>query len=189
MAISPNVILVDVFDNEVGTAEKQQAHTTPMLHRAFSVFLYHDDKMLIQQRAEGKYHSAGKWANSCCSHPRPGESLTDAVPARMKEEIGFSCDVEELFDFVYFAKLGENLYEYEYDHVFIGEYSGEYTLNDEEAQAAQWISMDELQKQLLDTPEKFSVWFLSAAPRVITEIRRRKWRKLVAANKEQSKID
>lgn len=54
-----NLILVDVFDNPIGTADKRRAHTVPLLHRAFSVFLINDrGELLLQKRASGKYHSA-----------------------------------------------------------------------------------------------------------------------------------
>ncbi len=171
---SPNVILVDINDNPIGEMEKQEAHITPHLHRAFSVFLYSGNKMLIQQRALEKYHSGGKWSNCCCSHPRPGEETTEAVPRRMLEELGFNCDVEEIFTFIYYAYIEEDgIYEYEYDHVFIGEYNGEYVLNPEEAMSAEWIDMDELAKEVVQNPRKYSVWFLHCINRVIAEIKAR----------------
>lgn len=169
----PQLILVDTQDREIGSVSKSEAHQNPCLHRAFSVFLYSGDRMLIQQRADSKYHSGGLWANSCCSHPRPGESLAVAVPRRMQEELGFDCPVEKLFDFVYLCRFHDSLYEYEYDHVFLGEYHGEYVLNPEEAQAARWITLDALERELVENPTAFGVWFLTAAPRVIAEIRRR----------------
>lgn len=169
----PQIILVDINDRELGSIGKGEAHQSPRLHRAFSVFLYSGDRMLIQQRADSKYHSGGLWSNGCCSHPRRGESLAQAVPERMLEELGFDCPVEELFEFIYFSRFNDNLYEYEYDHVFLGEYSGEYILNPEEAQAARWIALDALERELVENPAAYSVWFLTAAPRVIAEIRNR----------------
>ncbi|MEG0853207.1 MAG: isopentenyl-diphosphate Delta-isomerase [Angelakisella sp.] len=169
----PQVILVDTCDREIGSAAKSEAHNSPRLHRAFSVFLYHGDSMLIQQRADEKYHSGGLWSNSCCSHPRPGESLAQAVPQRMQEELGFYCPVEEIFEFSYFCRFHDSLYEYEYDHVFLGEYNGTFTLNPEEAKAARWITLDELERELVENPTAYSVWFLICAPRVIAEIRNR----------------
>ena len=168
----PTLILVDTLDREVGTMPKSEAHKQPHLHRAFSVFLHNGRKMLIQQRAAHKYHSPMIWANSCCSHPRPNEELYTSVQNRMIEEIGFNCPVEELFSFVYLAKYNENLYEYEYDHVFLGEYKGEYTLNPEEAMDAKWIDIDDLEKDLVENPQKYAIWFISAAPRVIEHIRK-----------------
>lgn len=87
-----NLILVDVFDNPIGTADKRRAHTVPLLHRAFSVFLINDlGELLLQKRASGKYHSGGLWANACCSHPRVGEESIPSAEARLMEELGVTC--------------------------------------------------------------------------------------------------
>ena len=100
------LIWVDLFDNEIGSGDKLETHVKNQLHRAFSPFIVHDGKMLIQKRALEKYHSGGLWANACCSHPRWGESLLDAVQKRMEEELGIpqgSCEPKELFAFNYFT--------------------------------------------------------------------------------------
>lgn len=169
----PQVILVDTNDRPIGSEQKLAAHKTARLHRAFSVFLYNGDRMLIQKRAAHKYHSAGLWCNSCCSHPRPDEGLTAAVANRLQEELGLSAQVEEIFDFIYLAHFENGLYEHEYDHVFLGEYSGDVVPNPEEASETRWITLAELEQELVQNPTAYSVWFHTAAPRVITEIRRR----------------
>lgn len=169
----PQVVLVDTCDRPIGSEEKLAAHTSPRLHRAFSVFLYSGDRMLIQKRAAHKYHSAGLWCNSCCSHPRPDESLAVAVANRLQEELGLSARVEKLFDFIYLAHFENGLYEHEYDHVFVGEYSGTVVPNPDEASEIQWIALEELERELVENPTAYSVWFHTAAPRVIAEIRRR----------------
>jgi isopentenyl-diphosphate delta-isomerase len=169
-----DIILVDVFDNMVGLGTKEEVHRLGMLHRAFSVFLHHDGRMLIQKRASHKYHSGGLWSNACCSHPRNGETMLDSVKKRMYEEIRVECDVEEAFQFTYFHKFNDNLFEYEYDHVFIGEYGGDICLNSEEASDARWIDFDELASLMVRKPEQFSVWFLTAAPRVMEIIQKRR---------------
>jgi len=116
------VILVDENDNEIGVEEKISAHEEPpKLHRAFSVFIFNPQKqMLLQQRALSKYHSPGLWTNTCCSHPRPGESSEDAAHRRLMEEMGFDTDLMEAFTFTYKAPFDNNLTEWEFDHVFIG---------------------------------------------------------------------
>ena len=86
--MSDSLILTDLFDNEIGTLSKSEAHRLGRLHRAFSVFITDGDKMLIQKRHRDKYHSGGLWANACCSHPRFGETLDQAVPRRLLEELG-----------------------------------------------------------------------------------------------------
>lgn len=166
------VVLVDINDNEIRKEYKEVAHKTPMLHRAFSVFLYNDKKeMLIQRRALHKYHSPGLWANACCSHPAMGEDIKKSAMERMKDEIGIETDVKELFSFIYLNKFNESLYEYEYDHVFLGKYNGEVILNEEEVCDSKWIKLDELEKDLVNNPLKYSSWFIISAPRVISYIK------------------
>jgi isopentenyl-diphosphate delta-isomerase len=100
------IILVDIFNRQIGTAGKIEAHSRPRLHRAFSVFVHHEGKMLIQRRASHKYHSGGLWANACCSHPLDGERTEDAVRRRMEQELGVrNVNAEELFSFVYITAV------------------------------------------------------------------------------------
>ena len=92
------VVVVDKDDNALGQMEKMEAHETGTLHRAFSVFVFNSQsQMLIHRRAFSKYHSGGLWTNACCSHQRPGESTLDAAHRRLKEEMGFDCELEEEF--------------------------------------------------------------------------------------------
>lgn len=169
------LIWVDIFDNEIGSGDKLETHVKNQLHRAFSVFIIHDGKMLIQRRALGKYHSAGLWTNACCSHPRFGESLADAVQKRLEEELGIakgSCEVEELFSFNYFSQY-DGLSEYEIDHVFLTDYHGELQPDPEEIMELRWIDLDVLQKEMESNPQSFSTWFLIAAPRVLAYVNRK----------------
>src|SRR6185437_4712327 len=95
------VILVNERDEQTGTIEKIEAHQKALLHRAFSVFIFNGKgEMLLQKRASGKYHSPGLWANTCCSHPRPGEPVEVAARRRLKEEMGFETDLHKIFDFI-----------------------------------------------------------------------------------------
>src|ERR1700754_609781 len=117
------VILVDEHDTPLGTLEKIEAHQKALLHRALSVFIFNrKGEMLLQQRARGKYHSAGLWTNACCSHPRPGEDTREAAFRRLREELGFTTFLEKMFHFTYKAELDNGLTEYEFDHVFVGVY-------------------------------------------------------------------
>lgn len=161
------MILVDIFDNQIGTGNKEQVHIKGQLHRAFSVFLINGDQMLLQRRSVNKYHSGGLWANACCSHPRNGESFKEAVPRRMREELGIQCETKELFHFVYRTQFSNGVCEYEYDHVFLAEYGKEIFPNPEEIEEIKWVKLDRLEKALSDSPEKFASWFLIAAPRVL----------------------
>lgn len=163
------LILVNLKDEEIGEACKMEAHEKSLLHRAFSVFLYNDNKLLIQKRAAGKYHSGGLWANTCCSHPRVGEELKDAVSRRLKEEVGVCCEVKHLQSFVYRADYGQ-LSEYEIDHIFIGEYKGDFSYNHEEIEEMQWADMDELARDMETNPTKYAAWFITAFPIVYNHL-------------------
>jgi len=161
------IILVDLNDQEIGGEEKLRTHEKSLLHRAFSVFIVNGDQMLIQKRSLTKYHSGGLWANACCSHPRVGETLEEAVHRRLPEEAGFDCPLKEVFSFTYRTTFSNGLTEYEYDHVFLGEYCGEVNMNPEEASECRWISFADLKKEMLETPERFCSWFMIAAPKVM----------------------
>ena len=167
--MSEQLIWVDLFDKEIGQGEKLETHVKEQLHRAFSVFIIHDGKMFIQRRAMDKYHSGGLWANACCSHPRAGESFETSVQDRMELELGIpkgSCMPEEKFSFVYYSKY-EGLSEYEYDHVLVTDYHGAMVPNPEEIMDTRWIELEQLKRELEEEPQKFSAWFLIAAPRVL----------------------
>jgi isopentenyl-diphosphate delta-isomerase len=167
------LIWVDLFDNEIGSGGKMETHVKNKLHRAFSVYIIHEGKMLIQKRAFGKYHSAGLWANACCSHPRYGETLTEAVQKRMKEELGIpqgSCFPEELFSFNYFSQY-EGLSEYEIDHVFLVDYDGPINVDPDEIAETRWVSLEDLKNEMEEFPKRFSTWFLIATPRVLEQVR------------------
>ena len=154
------VVLVNENDEQLGLMEKQQAHVAGLLHRAFSVFVFNSKgELLLQQRAEEKYHSPLLWTNTCCSHPRDGETYEQAAHRRLVEEMGFDCELEEKFHFIYKAKLGEKLFEHELDYVFTGFYEGEIKINKDEVQDFQWISMDELMADMNSNPEKYTIWF------------------------------
>jgi isopentenyl-diphosphate delta-isomerase len=162
------VILVDVYDSEIGIMEKMEAHKQAVLHRAFSVFLFNPQgKMLLQQRALTKYHSAGLWTNTCCSHPRPGETLENAVSRRLMEEMGISAKVSKAFDFIYQAELPDHLNEHEFDHVFIGNFDDEVRPNHLEVANFVYQSIEEIAANLQSHPEKYTVWFKIAFPKVV----------------------
>lgn len=162
------VILVNEQDKEIGVAEKLEVHQEGRLHRAFSVFIFNEkNEMLLQQRAPDKYHSGGLWSNACCSHPVPGESLESASERRLFEEMGIRCNLKKAFHFVYKAKLNNQLIEHEFDHVFIGKYSGESVIpNPQEVMSHRWVSFETLQEEMRRFPKKFTIWFKIAVARV-----------------------
>lgn len=161
------VILVDRQDRVLGSMEKMEAHRLGVLHRAFSVFVFNEHgETLLQRRAEGKYHSPGLWTNTCCSHPRMGESPVEAALRRMPEEMGFSVPLTKAFDFVYKSDVGQGLIEHEFDHVLIGRFEGEPSLNPDEADAWKWMAPDDIALDMEAHPEKYTVWFRIALPEV-----------------------
>lgn len=167
------VILVDVNDKETGIMEKLEAHRKGILHRAFSVFIFNSrGKMLIHQRAAGKYHGGGLWTNACCSHPLPGETLEDAVCRRLSQEMGMSCEVRKIFDFVYRAEVENGLTEYEFDHVYVGVTDAEPVPNKDEVQAWEWRHPEEILSDLSSEPERYTIWFAEALPRVLEAMRK-----------------
>lgn len=162
------VVLVDEQDNAIGTMEKQQAHVEGVLHRAFSIFIFNSEKeLLLQKRASSKYHCGGLWTNACCSHPRENENTQDAANRRLEEEMGMQCSLTPIFTFVYKAGFENGLTEHEFDHVFFGESNQTPKINTEEVEAYRYISMDDLQQEIKEFPEKFTPWFIIALDRVL----------------------
>jgi isopentenyl-diphosphate delta-isomerase len=154
------VVLVNIEDNVLGLMEKQQAHVNGLLHRAFSVFLFNENgEMLLQKRAEKKYHSPLKWTNAVCSHPRNGETYLDGAKRRLKEELGIETELTEKFHFIYKADVGGGLWEHELDHVFIGNYNAEFNLNKDEVEDVRFVSLEDLDKEMSENPEHFTEWF------------------------------
>lgn len=154
------VILVDEQDRETGQMEKLEAHQKALLHRAISVFVFNSKgEMLLQQRALHKYHSAGLWSNTCCSHPRPGEANEAAATRRLREEMGLQGSLKHRFAFIYQVELEKGLSEHEYDHVFVGYSDTEPRINPEEVMAYRWIGLEELREELNQHPEQFTFWF------------------------------
>ncbi len=154
------VILVDEQDNPIGLMEKQAAHETPHLHRAFSIFIFNTKgELLLQQRALSKYHSPGLWTNTCCSHPRDGETLAEATSRRLREEMGMTCEMHEVYTFIYKAPVGQGLTEHEFDHVWIGQSDEEPNINRDEVESWKYMSLNDLKEDLLLHPEDYTEWF------------------------------
>ena len=161
------VVLVDELDNEIGTMEKMAAHLSPNLHRAFSVFIFNaDGAMLLQQRADDKYHSSGLWTNACCSHPAPGEDARQSAMKRLQEEMGFTVNIQEAFSFIYQANLTNGLVEYEYDHVFVGTYNGPIAPEPAEVQDFCYKTIEDIEQDIVNDPDAYTEWFKIALPLV-----------------------
>ena len=154
------VVLVNEADQQIGLMEKLEAHQKGLLHRAFSVFLFNKKgEMILQKRANTKYHSPNLWTNAVCSHPRNGESYKNGALRRLNEELGISTEIEEKFHFIYKADVGQNLWEHELDYVFVGIYEGIFNLNPNEVSETRYISLVDLQKEILSNPDNFTEWF------------------------------
>ncbi len=155
-----HVVLVNEQDQQIGIMEKMAAHIVPRLHRAFSIFIFNSKgELLLQQRALSKYHSPGLWTNTCCSHPRNGETLQEATARRLKEEMGMTCDMHEVFTFIYKAPVGLGLTEHEFDHVWFGQSDEEPKINHEEVEAWKYMSISDIEADMKQHPECYTEWF------------------------------
>jgi isopentenyl-diphosphate delta-isomerase len=142
-----------------------EAHRRALLHRAFSVFIYNSKgEMLLQQRAEHKYHSGGLWTNACCSHPGPNEGIVAAAEKRLMEEMGFSVRLTKAFDFIYKASMQNGLEEHEFDHVLTGIYDGEISPDPAEVADYCFLSPDDIEASVIAYPDRYTEWFKIALP-------------------------
>jgi len=154
------VILVDTDDVQLGLLPKMEAHRKGFLHRAFSVFIFNSSKfLLMQKRSMRKYHSPGLWTNTCCSHQRDGESTIEAANRRLKEEMGLTIEVKEIFSFIYKANLKNGLIEHEFDHVLVGYTDINPHINTNEVEDWKWVDMSFLEKDLDKNPNIYTEWF------------------------------
>jgi isopentenyl-diphosphate delta-isomerase len=158
---SEELILVDSDDREIGSISKAEAHNGDgLLHRAFSLFLFSDDgKLLLQQRATGKRLWGGYWSNSCCSHPRVGESLEIATTRRLRDELNFETELEHVYWFCYQASYDSAGAENELCHVYLGRASDEIRTNDSEIAAIRFLSPAALDAEFDEAPERYTPWF------------------------------
>lgn len=169
-----SVILVNAQDVEIGIEEKLKAHQLGLLHRAFSVFIFRDNgglELLMQRRHPAKYHCGNLWTNTCCSHPRQGESILDAANRRLKEEMGFTADLEERGVFQYTAHFDNGLTENEVDHVLVGFADPEKIApHPEEVSEYRFIPINQLKYELLENPDLFTPWFAQALEVALMEV-------------------
>ena len=165
------VVLVDNQDKQIGLMEKQAAHVNPTLHRAFSIFIFNSNgEMLLQQRALTKYHTPGLWTNTCCSHPRDGESLQDATKRRLMEEMGMECDLKEAFSFIYKADVMQGLTEHEFDHVFIGTTDATPIINRAEVESYKYETVANIAEDIEKNPQNYTAWFKIAFAKLLPVI-------------------
>lgn len=162
------LILVDEQDNEIGFMDKLTVHQLGKLHRAFSIFIFNSKgELLLQQRADSKYHSPGLWSNTCCSHPRPGEKTGDAVNRRLMEELGLTCNLQHDFSFIYKTNFSNGLTEHEFDHVYTGITNDIPRPNADEVKDWKYISLPELQKGMTENSANYTEWLKICLPEIL----------------------
>lgn len=153
------LILVNEEDKPWGKLEKSLVHQLGLLHRAFSIFIFNNNgELLLQQRADDKYHSGGLWTNSCCSHPRYDEYILHAIDRRLEEEMGLQCKTEFKFNFIYKTEFENGLIEHEFDHVYFGVTDALPQPNSSEVKSWKYIDLHELENDINNFPEKYTVW-------------------------------
>jgi len=152
------VLEVTQENQPIGFSEKIEAHHKGTLHRAFSILIFNlDGEMLLQKRADDKYHSMGKWSNAACGHPLTDDIKSEASQ-RLLEEMGVETELEYSYTFHYTENVGD-LYENEIDEVYVGVYTGEVRPNPDEVSAYKWIGMEELYEDMQNNPDDYSRWF------------------------------
>ena len=154
------LVLVDGEDNETGHMTKAECHDgAGVLHRAFSVFLFNQHgEILLQQRGADKRLWPMYWSNSCCSHPRKGESLELATERRLQDELNVSATLEFVYKFAYQASFGELGSENELCSVYLGRLAGEPKANATEIEATRFITAGDLSDELAANPNNFTPW-------------------------------
>ena len=165
---SQELICVDSADREVGFAEQVACHAAPgLLHRAFSIFLFDESgRVLIQRRSGLKPLWPHYWSNSCCSHPRRGESVEEAASRRLREELGLSCPLEFLYKFEYTAAYDERWVEHELCWVLAGRCRGRVAADRDEVGAWRFVTPTQLSREIAGAPDTFTPWCKLEWPRV-----------------------
>jgi isopentenyl-diphosphate delta-isomerase len=155
------LILVDRDDCEIGQLDKSACHDGGgVLHRAFSLFVFNAaNELLMQQRAPGKRLWPSFWSNSCCSHPRAGEDMTEAVGRRLQQELGLTATLRYVYKFEYVARYGELGTEHELCWVYVGRACDQPVINTTEVSNWRWVAPGDLTTELADHKDRFTPWF------------------------------
>ncbi|WP_185873178.1 isopentenyl-diphosphate Delta-isomerase [Blattabacterium cuenoti] len=145
----------------IGFDKKEIIHKKGILHSAVSVFIFDTNKkinLMLQKRSYKKYHSSLLWTNTSCSHPIKNESLLNSAHRCLKNEMGFDCNLQYKFCFIYNETLDNGLIENELDHVFVGEYNKYPIVNYEEVENWKWMSLENLIKDIYNFPHLYTIW-------------------------------
>jgi isopentenyl-diphosphate delta-isomerase len=169
------VILVDENNFQRGVMSKAEAHKKAELHRAFSIFIFNSSgELLLQKRALSKYHSGGKWTNTCCGHPQPETDIKVSAHIRLNEEMGFDCNFDFAFNFIYKTAFDNGLFEHELDHVFVGYSDQPPIINLVEVSEWEYQNISLVQKNVNSNPEQFTVWFRIILPKLVEYLQHKK---------------
>ncbi len=158
---SEPLILVDDQDGEIGYQDKLSCHTgSGILHRAFSLFIFNGKgELLLQQRSNNKHLWPLYWSNSCCSHPRRGETMEEAIHRRSQQELGITTHFQYLYKFKYQVSFHDIGAEHELCWVFVGSSSGPVRVNENEVANWRFISASDLEAEMQNSPQNFTPWF------------------------------
>jgi len=154
---------------EIILVEKLEVHERGLKHEAVSVFVMEGDRVLLQQRALSKYHTPGLWANTCCSHPDFGEGAEECARRRLFQELGSAgVQPKHCGQVEYRADVGGGLTEHEVVEIFagVGSPDMEMAANPSEVAAVRWVSLDDLQREIDETPEAFTLGFGFTLPNI-----------------------
>lgn len=167
-----DIVLVDEKGKQTGISEKIAAHSNGgKRHRATSVFVFNrKGETMLQKRASIKYHASGQWSNTCDGHPEPNETPLENAHRRLMEEMGFDCELNEVFTFKYEAHVGNNLTEKEFDHIIFGRYEGKPKPNKDEVEAWKWADIKTLKHEIENHPEEYAAWLRLMIDEVIRHI-------------------
>lgn len=158
---SEPLILVDEQDREIGHQDKLSCHSgSGILHRAFSLFIFNEKgELLLQQRSANKHLWPLYWSNSCCSHPRRGETMEEAIHRRSQQELGIKTHFQYLYKFKYQVPFLEIGAEHELCWVFVGSSSSPVRVNENEVAGWRYTSAGALEKEMQTSPQNFTPWF------------------------------
>ena len=154
------VLLLNKYHDAAGSAPKLLAHEQGLKHRAFSVFAFDQrGRLLIQRRADRKYHSGGRWANTCCGHPRPGEISIKSARRRVKEELNVALTLRPFAEVAYCADVGGGLKENEVVKCYAATVDGfPNNPNPNEVSEVAFMGLSELKRAIVKQPDQYAPW-------------------------------
>lgn len=148
-------------DGTLTPVEKLEVHRKGLRHLAVSVFVLRQGRILLQQRAAGKYHTPGLWTNTCCTHPHWDEAPGVCAARRLEEELGLrGLPLQRAGGVEYRADVMGGLTEHEVVDIFTAEAPAgvEPVPNPDEVQATAWVGMEDLLADVAARPDRYTPW-------------------------------